>query len=58
MKVQCVIYFGQILMKEGVGEFLQEELVIHLVKIYQNSLIIQMLDTTKFDTSLKDDHYS
>ena len=42
MKVQCVIYSGQIPMKEVAGEFLHEEQAILLVKIFQSNLIIQI----------------
>ena len=56
MKVQSATFYGQTLMTEVDGVFLQEGQVIVLDKTFLNSLIIQMLDTTKFDTSLKDDH--
>ena len=41
MRVLCVIYYGQILMIDAVGEFLLEVLVIPLVRILQSSLTIQ-----------------
>ena len=43
MKDQFVICFGQTLMTDVDGEFLQEEQVIRLVKIYQNNLTMQTL---------------
>ena len=43
MKGQFVICFGQTLMTDVDGEFLQEEQVIRLVKTYQNSLTMQTL---------------
>jgi hypothetical protein len=43
MKGQFVICFGQTLMTDVDGEFLQEEQVIRLVKIYQNNLTMQTL---------------
>jgi len=43
MKDPFVICFGQTLMTDVDGEFLQEEQVIRLVKIYQNNLTMQTL---------------
>lgn len=43
MKDQCAISFGQILMKELDGAYLQEELDTHLAKISLNSLTEQMI---------------
>jgi len=42
MKVQCVIYFGQILTRELAGEYLQEGLDTHSVKTFQSSLTGRM----------------
>ena len=42
-KGQCVIYFGQILMKEQDGVFLPEELGTPLDKTFQNNLTGQMI---------------
>ena len=41
MKVQCAIYYGQILMTDVGGVFHQEEQDIPSVKTFLNSLIIQ-----------------
>ena len=43
MKVQCAIFYGQIQMKEQVGEFLQEVLGTHLDKTFLNNLTEQMI---------------
>jgi len=43
MKEQCAIYFGQIQMKEWVGECLLEVQVIHLVKTFLKISIEQMV---------------
>ena len=40
MRDLCVIYYGQILMTDVVGEFHLEVLVIPLVRILQSSLTI------------------
>jgi hypothetical protein len=43
MKDQCAIYFGQILMIDAAGVFLQEVQVILLVKTSQNNSTIQIV---------------